>query len=162
MSGRRLIVIGAGPAGLTAAISGVRRGWGVTVLERDEVGASIRRWGPTRFFSPLAMNLPSGACECLGGKLPPDDALLTGSEFVENVLVPLAGSNVLSGCIRTSHRVVAVGRSGLTRSDLARNIPVRAEQALPLPERQRVASMANQLATRPPSWRAYGCAASLY
>jgi thioredoxin reductase len=127
VSGRRLIVIGAGPAGLTAAISGVHRGWGVTVLERDEVGASIRRWGPTRFFSPLAMNLPSGACECLGGKLPPDDALLTGSEFVENVLVPLAGSNVLSGCIRTSHRVVAVGRSGLTRSDLAGH-PVRAER----------------------------------
>ena len=127
MNGRRLIVIGAGPTGLTAAMSGVHRGWDVNILERDEVGASIRRWGSTRFFSPLAMNLPSGAAELLGGRLPPDDTLLTGPEFVENVLVPLADSEVLSRRIKTGHRVIAVGRSGLTRSDLAGH-PVRAER----------------------------------
>jgi hypothetical protein len=127
VNGRRLIVIGAGPTGLAAAMSGVRRGWDVNILERDEVGASIRRWGPTRFFSPLAMNLPLGAAELLGGRLPPDDTLLTGPEFVENVLVPLADSEVLSGRISTGHKVVAVGRAGLTRSDLAGH-PVRAER----------------------------------
>jgi hypothetical protein len=63
----------------------------------------------------------------LGGRLPPGETLLTGPEFVENVLVPLADSEVLSGRISTGHRVIAVGRSGLTRSDLAGH-PVRAER----------------------------------
>src|SRR6202161_2966593 len=117
MNGRRLIVIGAGPTGLTAAMSGVHRGWDANILERDEVGSAVPRWGPTRFFSPLAMNLPSGPAELLGGRLPPDDTLLTGPEFVENVLVPLADSELLSRQSKTGHRGIAVGRSGLTRSD---------------------------------------------
>lgn len=127
MNGHRLIVIGAGPIGLAAALGGVRRGWDVTVLEQDEIGGSIRRWGPTRFFSPLAMNIPPGAAEILGGSVSPDDALLTGPEFVDNVLAPLANSDVLAGRIKTSHRVVAVGRAGLTRSDFAGH-PIRAER----------------------------------
>jgi thioredoxin reductase len=127
VNGRRLIVIGAGPVGLAAALGGVRRGFEVTVLERDEVGASIRRWGETRFFSPLSMNLPPGAAEILGGRLPPDDALLTGPEFVDTVLVPLAACAELAGRIKLTHSVVAVGRSGLTRGDFARH-PIRAER----------------------------------
>ncbi len=127
MTGHRLIVIGAGPIGLAAALGGVRRGWDVTVLEQDEIGGSIRRWGPTRFFSPLAMNLPPGAAEILGGKLSADDALLTGPEFVDHVLVPLANSDVLAGRVKTGRRVVAAGRAGLTRSDFAGH-PIRAER----------------------------------
>jgi hypothetical protein len=127
VSGRRLIVIGAGPAGLAAALGGIQRGWDVSVLEQHAVGASIRCWGETRFFSPLSMNMPPGASEVLGGKLPPDDALLTGPEFVDSILIPLATSDVLVGRIRTGHRVIAVGRSGLTRSDYAGH-PIRAER----------------------------------
>jgi thioredoxin reductase len=127
VNGGRLIVIGAGPIGLAAALGGVRRGWDVTVLEKTEVGASIRQWGETRFFSPLSMNLPPGASEVLGGKLPPDDALLTGPEFVDNVLVPLAACAELAGRIRCGHAVIAVGRSGLTRSEFAGH-PIRAER----------------------------------
>ena len=98
-----------------------------SVLERDEVGASLRRWGPTRFFSPLAMNLAPGMAEALRGRLPPDDALLTGPEFAEAVLEPLARSDALAGRIKTGHRVVAVGRAGLTRSDFAGH-PLRTER----------------------------------
>ena len=75
--------------------------------------------GVTRFFSPLSMNLPPGAAGILGDRLPPDDALLTGSEFVDGVLVPLAASEVLAGRIQLGHRVVAVGRSGLTKLTFA-------------------------------------------
>ncbi len=127
MNGRRLIVIGAGPVGLAAALGGVRRGWDVIVFEKYEAGASIRRWGETRFFSPLAMNLPPGAAEILTGKLPPDDALLTGPEFVDTVLLPLAASDELAGHIRTGHAVLAVGRAGLTRSEYSGH-PIRAER----------------------------------
>ncbi|MCC6537638.1 MAG: NAD(P)-binding domain-containing protein [Bryobacterales bacterium] len=126
MSGRRLIVIGAGAAGLAAASGAVRRGWDVTVLERDEVGASLRQWGPTRFFSPLAMNLAPGMAEALGQPLG-HEAILTGAEYVDAVLAPLAGSALLQGRVLTSHRVIAVGREGLCRTDYARH-PLRHER----------------------------------
>lgn len=119
MSARRLIVIGAGPAGLAAALSATKRGWDVTVLERDEIGASLRRWGPTRFFSPLAMNLPPGTATSLA-----NDTTLTGPEFVDSILLPIAPR---CGHIRTGHKVVAVGRAGLTRSDFP-NHPIRHER----------------------------------
>jgi hypothetical protein len=86
----------------------------------------MRRWGPTKFFSPLAMNLAPGFAEILG-RLPPDDSLITGPEFVESVLTPLARSDALAGRIKVGHRVVAVGRSGLTRCDFARH-PIRSER----------------------------------
>jgi len=127
VNGRRLIVIGAGPIGLAAALGGIRQGWEVTVLEREEIGASIRRWGPTRFFSPLSMNLPPSTAEVLGSRLPSDNALLTGPEFVDNVLAPLASSKPLADRIRIGHRVVSVGRSGLTRLDFTAH-PIRAER----------------------------------
>jgi len=94
VNGRRLNVIGAGPIGLAAALGGVRRGFDVTVIEKSEVGASIRRWGETRFFSPLSMNLPPGAAQILGDRLPPLDAVLTGPEYVDRVLVPFADSEL--------------------------------------------------------------------
>lgn len=103
----------------------------MTVLEQGEVGASIRRWGPTRFFSPLSMNLPLGASEILAGRLPPGDAILTGPEFVDAVLTPLAASTVLADCVRTGHRVVAVGRAGFTRCDYAGH-PIRDERGFRL------------------------------
>lgn len=127
MNGRRLIVIGAGPAGLAAALGGIRQDWNVSVFERDQVGSAILRWGPTKFFSPLAMNLPPGCAGILGPKRPAGDALLDGPEFVEHILAPLADSDVLRGHIHERHRVVAVGRWGLTRCDYSGH-PVRSER----------------------------------
>jgi thioredoxin reductase len=127
VNARRLIVIGAGPIGIAAALGGVRRGWEVTVLESNEVGNALRRWGATRFFSPLGMNLPPGTREILGSQLPPDDAIVTGAEFADTVLLPLAQSEALAGRINTQHRVVAVGRSGLTRCDFPGH-PIRGER----------------------------------
>ncbi len=114
---KRLLIIGAGPIGLAAALGGMQRGWDVTVLEQGEAGASLRRWGPTKFFSPLSMNLPPGVPCSL-----PGDAILTGAEFADAVLVPIADR------VKTGHRVIAVTRAGLTKADFARH-PIRAERA---------------------------------
>ncbi len=131
MTGRRLIVIGAGPAGLAAALAALERGWDATVIEREGVGASLLRWGSTRFFTPLSMNLPAQAAAILGAALPPLDALLTGPEFVERVLLPLASRPPLEGRIRTGHQVVAVGRARLTRADYPGH-PLRSERGFRL------------------------------
>jgi thioredoxin reductase len=122
----RLLVIGAGPVGLSAAIGGLGRGLDVTVLERHEVGASLLRWGETRFFSPFGMNVPRSFREALGPVAPAEDELLTGRELVERVLRPIAAGPLASRVLE-GHRVVAVGRTGFLRGDFAGH-PIRAER----------------------------------
>jgi thioredoxin reductase len=124
MTSLRLAVIGAGPIGLAAAHAAVARGFEVVVLEQGEVGDALRRWGPTRLFTPLGMNLPPGA-RALVPDLPPDDALLTGPELADHVLAPLAAP--LGARLRTQHRVLSVGRARLTRGELFGH-PLRAER----------------------------------
>lgn len=119
----RVAVIGAGPMGIAAALGARARGHDVTVLERAEVGASLRTWGPVRFFSPLSMNVSPRMRELLGSQPLDDDALLTGPEYVDRVLLPLA----LHVDVRTGRNVIAIGRRGLTRADYAGH-PLRAER----------------------------------
>src|SRR5688572_18147243 len=105
---RRVAVIGGGPAGIAAAIGALERGFDVTLIEKGEVGQSLRTWGATRFFTPLHMNISAGMRRLLGGSLPDDDALLTGEEMTTLVLKPIAEHEVLRGRIRTGTRVIAV------------------------------------------------------
>lgn len=125
---RRLAIIGAGPIGLSAALMAQARGFDVTVFEKGLVGDALRHWGDsTRLFSPMSMNLPEIARSVLGAAAPPDDALLTGPEMVSRVLEPIASAPRLAGRVLTGHRIVAVGRAGLTRIDLPGH-PLRAER----------------------------------
>jgi len=118
-----LIVIGAGPVGIAAAVEAVERKYDVTVLEAGEPGDALRKWGSTRFFSPFAMNVTPRMRAMLNGANHPDHALLTGREFVDDVLLPIAARlNVM-----TAHRVLAIGRRGLTREDYAGH-PLRSER----------------------------------
>jgi thioredoxin reductase len=121
-----LIVIGAGPSGLTAAWSAARRGFEVLVLEAGVVGQALRRWGRTRLFSPVAMNVPPALSGQLGLEASAED-LLTGPEMVERILGPLTRTPELAGRVRERHRVVAVGRAGLTRLDFPGH-PLREER----------------------------------
>jgi len=123
----RLVVIEAGPMGLEAALGAVERGFEVTVLEKGRVGESLRRWGSTRLFSPLGMNVSGRVMRLLGRDLPPEDALLTGPEMVARVLEPLVSRRPLAGRVRLGHRVVAVGRARMTRPEMAGH-PLRAER----------------------------------
>jgi len=123
----RVLVIGSGPMGIAAALGAADRGHDVTVLERGEVGASLRTWGPARFFSPLHMNVTPRMRELLGETADADDALLTGPEYADRVLLPLVDSAPLRGRVHTGHAVVAIGRRGLTRGDYAGH-PLRSER----------------------------------
>ncbi len=123
----RVLVVGAGPMGVAAAIGASDRGHDVTVLERGEVGSSLRTWGPTRFFSPLHMNLSARMRDLLGEDMPDPDALLTGPEYADRVLVPLAARVPLLGRVHLGRNVIAIGRRGLTRTDYAGH-PLRAER----------------------------------
>jgi thioredoxin reductase len=112
--GRRVVVVGAGPIGLAAAIGALDRAFDVTVLEAGEIGSSLRTWGATRFFTPLRMNVHRAI---------DNDSLLTGPEYVERVLLPLAEKVK----VKTNTRVVSITRRGLSRTDYAGH-PLRAER----------------------------------
>jgi thioredoxin reductase len=126
----QLVIVGAGPIGLCAALGARARGLEVTVLERGEVGESLRRWGRTRFFTPLGMNLPPRV-RALLSDAPSEDALLTGPEMADRVLAPLAALPELAGRVRTHHRVLGVGRARMTRGELAGH-PLRGERGFRL------------------------------
>ena len=103
---KTLVVVGAGPIGLEAAIGATDRGRALTVLE---------------------MNVSARARALLGAAAPSPDALLTGQEMAERVLEPLAATPLLSGCIRTGHTVTAIGRARMTRRDMPGH-PLRGER----------------------------------
>ena len=119
---KRVVVIGAGPMGLAAAVGARKRGFDVTVLEAGDVGAALDRWGPVRCFTPLAMNLPEAMLRSIDVDR---NALLTGPEMRRLVLEPLVARLAID--VRTHHRVTAIGRCGLTRGDFAGH-PMRAER----------------------------------
>ncbi len=122
----RVVIVGAGPIGLCAALGARARGLEVTVLERGEVGESLRRWGRTRFFTPFGMNLPLEV-RALVADAPAEDALLTGPEMADRVLAPLAARAELAGRVLTRHRVLGIGRARMGRGELAGH-PLRAER----------------------------------
>jgi len=124
---RRLVVVGAGPIGLAAAIGALDRAFDVTVLEAGDVGASPRSWGATRFFTPLSMNTTPRMHSILGDAIPDGNSLLTGPEYADAVLRPLVERDPLRGRVRTNTRVVSITRKGLTRTDYAGH-PLRGEK----------------------------------
>jgi hypothetical protein len=55
--------------------------------------------------------------EALAREVPADDSCPTGNELREQVLLPLAGSEILQPHLRLGTRVVAIGRSGLLKNE---------------------------------------------
>jgi thioredoxin reductase len=124
---KTVVVVGAGPIGLEAALGALERGFAVTVLEKGRVGENLRRYGAVRLFSPFAMNVSPRARTLLGSAAPAAEDLLTGEEMAERVLEPLARTAALAGRIRTGHAVTAIGRARMTRRELPGH-PLRAER----------------------------------
>ncbi|HEX8916454.1 MAG TPA: FAD-dependent oxidoreductase [Humisphaera sp.] len=107
----RVIVIGGGPIGLEAAAYGNAAGLEVVLLERQEVGANVARWGFLQMFTPWRLNTtPLGRSLAGGDPVLESDACPTGQEYVDRYLLPMAESAELAGCVEAGVRVLAVGR----------------------------------------------------
>jgi thioredoxin reductase len=115
----RLAILGAGPIGLEAALYAARLNLPFTVYERGNVADSVRQWGHVRLFSPFGMNSTPLGREVAGalGKLPADTDLLTGREYREVYLEPLADSSFLKGHVHTGTAVIGVARRGYFKTD---------------------------------------------
>lgn len=117
---KKIIIIGAGPIGLEAALYAKTLGYDVQVLEKDEPANHIRQWGHVRLFSPFSMNhTPLGRQLVLsqGGTLPEEDAYLTGRNYTEVYLKPLANSPEIKPLIRAHTEVLAIGRRHILKNE---------------------------------------------
>jgi len=121
-NGRSVVVIGAGPIGLEAALQAVRAGFDTRVLEAGRVGEHVRRWGHVRLFTPCSMNLGAASRAALleaspDRELPGPGDCVTGNEYVDHFLEPLAASPALRDRVLTQRRVVSVARHGLLKHE---------------------------------------------
>ncbi|WP_434444053.1 FAD-dependent oxidoreductase [Lentzea sp. E54] len=117
MSELPVVVVGAGPAGLSAAAHLVGRGEQVLVLEAGErAGAAVSQWNHVRLFSRWSELVDPAAERLLaptGWTRPDGDAYPTGAEWADLYLAPLAA--VLGDRVRFGARVVGVARRGRDR-----------------------------------------------
>lgn len=113
----RVVVLGAGPIGLEAALYARSLGHAVAVYEQGQPGEHVNRWGHLKMFSPFGWNSTALGRKTLGTTLPDDAALLTGREFRETYLMPLAESAVLKPCIVPQTTVLTIGRVGWRKTD---------------------------------------------
>ncbi|HET6576496.1 MAG TPA: monooxygenase [Fimbriiglobus sp.] len=118
----RIAILGAGPVGLEAALYAKAAGLPVAVFEQGSAAAHVERWGFVRMFTPFGMNAtPLGRQALLRDsptlELPAVTETVTGREFRDAYLVPLAESSALRDCVKLQTRVVAVGRSGWRKTD---------------------------------------------
>ncbi|WNG90642.1 NAD(P)-binding domain-containing protein [Mycobacterium sp. ITM-2016-00318] len=112
-------VLGAGPVGLAAAAHLSERGLPFVIFEAgDSVGASIKRWGHVRLFSPWRTNLDRAAQRLLkahGWSSPAPGGYPTGADIVEQYLTPLVQADAIAPHVRLNHNVIGVTRQGVDK-----------------------------------------------
>ncbi len=128
----RLAVLGAGPIGLEAALYARSLGQPVTVYERGLAAEAMRHWGHVQLFTPFGLNHTSLGRRAIleanpGHSFPADGDCITGWQHREAYIEPLAACSQLKGCIRLGTEVLAVGKNGLLKEELARD-PKRTAQ----------------------------------
>lgn len=114
----RVVIIGAGPIGLEAAIRLSASGFETVVHERDTVAANVKRWGHVELFSPFVMNSSRAGREAVGADRPDDEALLSGEAFATRYLQPLARSVARQAVIHEHSAVVSISREATWKHHL--------------------------------------------
>ena len=125
-----LVVVGCGPAGLSAALTARARGMSMAVLEREELGGTVRHYPRKKLVMTEPLTIPGvgkvGAKEILKEELIEiwEDAVeKTGLQVETGVAVsgverlPEGGFRVLGGTgeYLTQRVVLAIGRRGIPR-----------------------------------------------
>src|SRR5688500_18849796 len=84
----KIAILGGGPIGVEAALYGACAGFDVSLFERGEIAANVRRWGFVQVFtewkrnrSPLAVRLLSEQ----GSTLPDGEEYSSGDELADYV-----------------------------------------------------------------------------
>ena len=117
-----MLVLGAGPIGVEAALHAALRGWDVRVLEAGRPAEHLLAWGHIRTFSPWEMNCSVAGLEVLAaqGQRPFDDPghHPTGRALARDYVVPLTRTPFLLGRVEAGCRVLGVSRDRTLKGDL--------------------------------------------
>lgn len=122
MAGRRLVIIGAGPIGLEAALLGVQSGYEVHVFEKGRVGEHVQRWGHVKLFSQFGMNSTPAGRHAIQAEhpqhvFPAENECITGRQHFAAYLDPLAKTKALKECLHPESQVLHVGRQRTLKTD---------------------------------------------
>lgn len=118
----QIVIVGAGPIGIEAALYARFLGYRVTVLDYGDVGANLRKWGHVRMFAPFQANATRLGRSALAAQyqdlsLPLGDQLVSGAQYLEQYLQPLAASDLIADCVKRHHTVLSIARSSQTKSE---------------------------------------------
>lgn len=119
----RLAILGAGPVGIEAALYARFLGYDVDLYERGEPGENVRRQGHVRLFSPFGLNRSNLGLRALAAqdesyRPPADDDCLTGDEWRDRYLLPLARTDLIVDSLKAGVTVVSVARAGLLKGEM--------------------------------------------
>jgi thioredoxin reductase len=119
----KIAILGAGPIGLEAALYSRFLGYDVAIYEAGDVAASVRAWGHVRMFTPFAMNCSSLGLAAIAAhdenyQPPRADELLTGSEWTERYLLPLAQTDLLADHLQLNTTVLGIGKEEVLKGEL--------------------------------------------
>lgn len=127
----KIAVLGAGPVGLEAALQARTLGYHVAIYDSGSVAEHVNRWGHVKMFTPFGENSTALGLQTLRNDQPkrdlPDESdLLTGREWREAYLVPLAETSLLKDSLHLQTTVLTIGRTGWRKTD-----PPQAGKPLP-------------------------------
>jgi hypothetical protein len=117
-----IAILGAGPIGIETALYARFLGYYVEILDAHKVASRPLRWGNRSLEQPFASCSSSlGRAALLAQnpnvQLPDPDCILTGAEFAERYVIPLAKTDLLHEFVHIQSRVVSVSRYHSHRSD---------------------------------------------
>lgn len=118
----RIVIVGAGPIGIEAALYARFLGYEVTLFDSHEVGSHLLKWGHVPMFTPFGMNSTPLGLSALAAQdedysAPAENAILTGSEFVEQYLLPLAETDLVADNLKRQHEVISIARKSYLKHD---------------------------------------------
>lgn len=117
---KSILIIGAGPVGIEAALYAKSAGYQARILEKGEVAHNLQQWKHVTFFSPFGINHSPLGKKLLakqGIPLPGDEEYLSGRAYLERYLLPLANSPFLKPHIITGCEALAVSRRGILKNE---------------------------------------------
>lgn len=129
----KLAILGAGPIGLEAGLYARFLGYDVILFEQGRVCEHVQQWGHARLLAPFAQQsspLGLAALEAQDEHYQPPEptALLTGRQWIEQYLQPLADTDLLSEHIFTNTRVLGVGKEQVRKTDREADLPAGDER----------------------------------
>jgi thioredoxin reductase len=114
-----IAVIGAGPIGLAAAGHLLANGLTPLIFEAGStIAAHLESVRHVRLFSPWRYNVDRESARLLakaGWSTPPQDALPTAGELIDEYLVPLSRVPAIADALRLGHKATQVAREGFDK-----------------------------------------------